>query len=81
MTKFTLIEQLQNPAETSDTPDNGISYQQYELTVESVDYIIQIPVREGDAFEQHIEENERLSKRDLKKILREVRGLIREKKG
>jgi hypothetical protein len=77
MEKFSLIKKLDEIKDAPPTPlAKGISYQQYELEVDGKIQLVNIPLKETDAFENTIvEEKDPLNRKSLKRILREHRGV------
>jgi hypothetical protein len=77
MENFSLIKKLNAFEEDNPSPmAEGIKYQQYELDVDGKVQVVNIPLRESDAFEKTITETkEPLTRKTLKRILREHRGV------
>jgi len=77
MEDFSLIRQLdkKNDAEPSPMAE-GVSYQQYELEVDGKVQIVNIPLKEIEAFEDSVVKIDgTLTRKVLKHILREHRGV------
>lgn len=77
MENFSLIKKLDEQKDAKPSPmAENISYQQYELEVDGKNQIVNIPLKEVDAFENTIvETKEPLTRKSLKQILREHRGV------
>lgn len=76
MDKFSLIKELKNDKQPPESKlPSGIQYQQYEVEVDNKLLIVNIPLREAERFEQLMSENETISGRVFKSVLREVRGI------
>jgi len=77
MQDFSLIRQLDKKEDTKSSPlAEGVSYQQYELEVDGKVQVVNIPLKETDAFENTIVETKgSLTRPILKRILREHRGV------
>ena len=77
MQDFSLIQRLDKEKDVPSSPmAEGISYQQYELEVDGKVQVVNIPLRETEAFEHTITESEGLlTRKMLKRILREYRGV------
>lgn len=77
MKDFSLIQRLNKKDDDKSSPlAEGVSYQKYELEVDGKVQVVNIPVRETDAFENTIVEvKEPLTRKTLKQILREHRGI------
>jgi len=76
MAKFTLLNKLQQIDECGPEEVSRIQYQNYTIVVEKHDQVVSIPVRECMKFEQELEEYEKLSNTELRKLMREFRGLV-----
>jgi len=77
MNDFALIEKLNTKKEENTSPlAEGIEYQEYELTVDGKAQSVSIPLREAENFEKYLtESNITLTRKALKVILREFRGI------
>lgn len=78
MKDLPLIEQLNSldKNEEQSTLPSSIKYQQYELEVDKAAQIVNIPLREAQAFEDAITKiKEPLTRSTLKSLLREFRGI------
>jgi len=77
MENFSLIKKLNKSDDKKPSPmAEGIKYQQYELEVDGKVQVVNIPLRETESFEKTIIETEEpLTRKSLKKILREHRGV------
>lgn len=75
---FSLIREIQNPQKI---PQTGIKYQEYTIQLEENSYQgIGIPLKECPIFEQTISDKDYISKRVLKELLRQHRGIMLENK-
>lgn len=77
MENFSLIKKLDEQKDADPSPlAESIPYQQYELEVDGKVQVVNIPIKEIDAFENTIvETKEPLTRKSLKRILREHRGV------
>lgn len=76
MKDFPLIRQLDHPEEDKPSSTSGIKYQQYELEIQGNPRVINIPLRETEAFEQALENLETdLDEDALRTLLRNFRGI------
>ena len=53
----------------------GIKYQQYELKVDGKPFNVNIPLREAANFEERIVKQDELTRKIMKALLREFRGI------
>jgi len=75
MTDFSLIERL-NKKEDESPLAKGVQYQQYELEVDGKQQTVNIPLREAENFEEFVVNNNNpLTRKSLKGILRQFRGV------
>ncbi len=80
MKDFSLLKRL-NKTKTEKTSPlaEGISYQKYEVEVDSKVQLVNIPLRESENFEKAITEHKKpLTRKSLKILLREFRGVREE---
>jgi len=77
MNNFALIDELNTKKEENTSPlAEGIEYQEYELTVDGKPQSVSIPLKESENFEKYLtESNIILTRKTLKVILREFRGI------
>ncbi len=77
MEEFSLIQKLNEKEDTKSSPlADGVSYQQYEIDVDGVVQLVNIPLRETENFEAAIVEyNKPLNRKAMKLFLREFRGV------
>ncbi len=77
MKDFSLIKRLNESTDEETSPlATGISYQQYEIEVDGVAQLVNIPLREADCFETAVTEQKNpLTRKTLKLLLREYRGV------
>lgn len=75
MTNFPLLYNLQNPAKEEQQPllPQGHKYQQYDITIENKQFIVHVPLKERQAFEQMTDGE--ITLEDFNTILRKVRGI------
>ena len=57
-------------------PTSDIKYQNYDLIINDMEYIVSVPLRESENFEKAVSEAVIGSKRELKNLLRQFRGFI-----
>lgn len=75
MSKYSLLQGLESP-KAPVAESTGIQYQQYELEIDGVDRVINIPLREADQFEAAVGElTTDLDGPMLKTLLRQFRGI------
>lgn len=76
MSEFSLIQQL-NDDEEPPKPmlPEGIPYQRFNIHVDGIEKTIHIPLREAQAFKDRIAEEEKITKRIFRTLLREFRGI------
>jgi len=77
MKEFSLIKKLNHSKAEKQSPmAEGVDYQKYEVEVDGKVQIVNIPVREIDNFENAVTEQKNpLTRKSLKLILREHRGV------
>lgn len=79
MSKYSLIKQLNEAEKQKDAPKStmptGLPYQEYEIEVDGKERLINIPLREADAFETAVSEMGEIDGPALKTLLRQFRGL------
>lgn len=76
MSDFPLIKQMINPEEQKKSMlPEGVPYQRFNVRVDGDEKTIHIPLREAQAFKDRIAEEEKITKRILRSILREFRGI------
>ena len=77
MKNFSLLKKLNELKDSKKLPlAEGIKYQQYELEVDGKPQIVNIPLKETEQFEKTITKiNVPITRKMLKKILREHRGI------
>ena len=75
---FTLIEKLNTPdiiKEDKNPYMHGITYDTYEILVNGKQEEVLIPLKESDNFEKSLMNVNSLDENDLRKLLREHRGI------
>lgn len=80
MSKVPLLNQLNKKltedADKKSSPlAEGVEYQQYELEVDGKPFNVNIPLREASNFEARIVEHDILTRKTVKALLREFRGI------
>lgn len=77
MSKYTLIQQLENPIVDERTPlPKGIEYCQKTLTVEGEERVANVPLRESKTFDELVSNaGSKITAREYNDILRKVRGI------
>ena len=77
MSDFPLLKQLNDPPEEPLKPTlpEGVPYQRFNVRVDGAEKTIHIPLREAEAFKQRIAEEEKITKRIFRTIIREFRGI------
>lgn len=78
MTKYTLINQLQQPNTEKDKPllPEGVQYQEYVIEPKDGKMTVFIPLKEATAFEDAITKHTILLRSDVRNLLRIHRGIM-----
>lgn len=83
--KFSLMNEYKNLQEAKNNPQisekkedltNKIKYQEYIIEVDKKECSVYIPLRECENFEAILEHTSDIKRIELKKLLREFRGII-----
>ena len=77
VTTFSFIKTLQKQEIEPEKVDSGIKYQQYDIVVEASPRSVLIPIRECQSFEKVMLEHSDLTSREIRKILRQFRGIYK----
>ena len=74
MSEFSLIKKMSEEPTKPLLPE-GVAYKRFTVTVDKIDTIVHIPLRESEAFESAISETNKITTRTLRTLLREFRGI------